>query len=328
MAEGQDGSEGIQGPKVGRVAGVAGSGAAGAPEDLPYAGDKRGLGAWIGVIVAGLVVVVGLVLLLSQGGSDKAGKARTAGTTNQAAGTGGTATETSNTTDTSNTGAEGTGAANTKFSSTTNSPPPTTSAPTTTTPATTTPPTTVPPPPTPPVAPHPTAPHRAVYRDGKLYLEGAVPNQQIAKAFFDKAAAVIGPQNVINNYVIDPAAPVPTDGRVTVDQRFLFPTGSAVLDPSYSNVLELGVIVMRLNPQVVMVITGYTDNTGDPNDNLLLSQARASAVVNYLSARGIDVGRFRPIGKGAADPVAPNDNDVNRALNRRIEVTLLNLLAQ
>lgn len=308
---------------------MAGSGAADAPDDLPYANDKRGLVAWIGVAVAALVVIAGVALLLSQGGNDKAGKARTAGAGKEsAARTGGTGTDT----DTSATDTTATSETSATGSNTTESSRPvaTSAAPTTTATAPTTPPTAAPTtaPPAPPMAPHPTTPHRAIYRDGKLYLEGAVPDQQIAKAFFDKAAAVIGPQNVINNYVIDPAAPVPTDGRVTVDQRFLFPTGSAVLDPSYSNILELGVTVMKINPQVVMVITGYTDNTGDPNQNVLLSQARASAVVTYLSARGIDVSRFRPIGKGNADPVAPNDNDTNRALNRRIEVTLLNLLAQ
>ncbi len=200
------------------------------------------------------------------------------------------------------------------------------------TPAPTAPPVSAAPPPTAvttvPVDPSgpPPTPHRAVYRDGKLILEGAVPDGATGQKLYDKAAAVVGKENVIGGYVIDSRVPPQTDGRVTVDQRFVFPSGSAVLDPTYSNVLQLGLIVMTQNPQVTMVINGYSDSTGDPNQNLLLSQARASSVVSYYVSKGIDVNRFVPIGHGSAEPVAPNETEAGRAQNRRIEVTLLHLI--
>ena len=195
-------------------------------------------------------------------------------------------------------------------------------APTTAVPTTAVP-TTAAPVPTGPLPP----PHQAVYRDGKLYLEGAVPDAATGQKLFDKAAAVIGKDNVLGGYIIDPRMPPQTDGRVIVDQRFVFPTGSAVLDPNYSNILELGFIVMTQNPQVTMVINGHTDSVGDPNQNLILSQARASSVVNYYASRGIDPNRFVPIVHGSANPVAPNETEAGRAQNRRIEVTLLHLIS-
>ncbi|MCU1455715.1 MAG: hypothetical protein JWN46_3861 [Acidimicrobiales bacterium] len=172
----------------------------------------------------------------------------------------------------------------------------------------------------------PPVPHRAIYADGKLYLVGSVPDQATGRKLYDKAVAVVGVSNVIDRYTIDARVPKITDGRVIVAQRFVFPFASAVLDPAYSNVLQLGYIVMTQNPQVTMVINGYTDATGDPNLNLLLSQARAYAVVQYYAARGIDPKRFVPIGHGQADPVASNDTDAGRAQNRRIDVTLLHLV--
>ena len=84
---------------------------------------------------------------------------------------------------------------------------------------------------------------------------------------------------------------------------------------------------MQLNPQVVMVVRGYTDDVGDEQANLALSQARAQAVADWIAAKGIDPGRFRIEAHGEADPVGDNATPEGKALNRRIEVELLNLLA-
>ena len=119
---------------------------------------------------------------------------------------------------------------------------------------------------------------------------------------------------------------MPTDGRVRVDEPFLFRTGSAELDPRYDCLLNLGVTVMRLNPQVTMKVVGYTDDTGLLPFNLVLSRARAQAVADWITARGISAKRFIVIGKGPADPLASNATPAGRTLNRRIEVELLGLL--
>ncbi|CAN5499944.1 hypothetical protein BH10ACT1_BH10ACT1_25920 [soil metagenome] len=168
--------------------------------------------------------------------------------------------------------------------------------------------------------------HEAVYRDGKLVLQGTVPSKEIRERFRQEAAAVIGPENVIVRYQIDPRVPVPTDGRVRVDEDFLFPSGSAVIDPKYEPLMQLAVTVLRLNPQARMVIIGYTDDRGSAARNEVLSGQRAQALRAYLVSQGVAIGRVDAVGRGPADPVAPNDTDAGRAQNRRIEVELLDLL--
>ncbi|MFA9563783.1 MAG: OmpA family protein, partial [Acidimicrobiales bacterium] len=83
---------------------------------------------------------------------------------------------------------------------------------------------------------------------------------------------------------------------------------------------------MSLNPQVVMIVEGHTDEVGSTEANQRLSEERARAVVAYITDKGIDPGKFEVIGKGETDPVAPNDTPEGRQQNRRIEVQLVNLL--
>lgn len=168
--------------------------------------------------------------------------------------------------------------------------------------------------------------HEAVYRDGKLVLQGTVPSAEFRDRFRDEAAAVIGAENVIVRYQIDPRVPEPTDGRVRVDEDFLFATGSARIDDQYRPLMDLGVTVMELNPQARMRIIGHTDDVGSDGANQSLAQARAGALRDYLSFNGIDPERIEAIGAGEAEPVVANDSPANRAQNRRIEVELIDLL--
>jgi outer membrane protein OmpA-like peptidoglycan-associated protein len=62
---------------------------------------------------------------------------------------------------------------------------------------------------------------------------------------------------------------------------------------------------------------------GRPADEAALSEARAKRVVDELVARGIEAKRFLWQGYGATRPLAPNDTESNKALNRRVENTIL-----
>lgn len=172
-----------------------------------------------------------------------------------------------------------------------------------------------------------TAPTRhGVFLDGKLILLGKVPDRATADAIKAKAAAVLGPENVIDHYEIDPTVPVSKDGHVRIENRILFAFDSAELQPGHEQVLDLAAKALELNPQARAVITGHTDSTGPDEVNQPLSEARAASVAEYLVAKGVDPNCVTAVGKAATEPVADNATADGRRLNRRIEVEFTNLL--
>jgi K(+)-stimulated pyrophosphate-energized sodium pump len=80
-----------------------------------------------------------------------------------------------------------------------------------------------------------------------------------------------------------------------------------------------------------MQAQGHTDNTGNEDANVKLSQARAESVVAVLVAAGIEAGRLDAKGFGSSvgykvhGKETPNDNDKHRAMNRRVEIRVLQL---
>ncbi|MEM7093553.1 MAG: OmpA family protein [Actinomycetota bacterium] len=168
----------------------------------------------------------------------------------------------------------------------------------------------------------------AVFRadEGLLYLEGPVTADE-GELLVARAVEVLGIDRVVNNYIVRPDAPPVTEGNVRVEQAVLFELGSEDVTEQFLPTLELGVLVMTLNPQVTMVVEGHTDDIGTEEDNLALSERRAQAVVDYLVAQGIERDRMTPIGRGESEPIAENDSEEGRSRNRRIEVNLVDLLA-
>ncbi|MGH2576036.1 MAG: OmpA family protein [Ignavibacteria bacterium] len=77
------------------------------------------------------------------------------------------------------------------------------------------------------------------------------------------------------------------------------------------------------NSRIKIEIDAHTDNIGNDNYNLSLSEKRAGSVVNYLILKGIDKSRLFPKGYGETNPIALNDTEDGRALNRRVEFRLL-----
>ena len=83
-----------------------------------------------------------------------------------------------------------------------------------------------------------------------------------------------------------------------------------------SNIVE----VLQKNPGLRIKIEGHTDNIATMEYNIKLSQKRAQAVKNYLVAKGIDESRISTAGFGFKRPIASNDTEAGRALNRRAEI--------
>ena len=111
-------------------------------------------------------------------------------------------------------------------------------------------------------------------------------------------------------------------GVVVSLSGILFDVGKATLKPaSQISVAKLAGILMVF-PSMNLSIEGFTDSTGTNETNMKLSMERARTVYEFLLGQGISNDRMKYRGFGPENPVAPNDNEANRAKNRRVEVVL------
>lgn len=115
--------------------------------------------------------------------------------------------------------------------------------------------------------------------------------------------------------------PIQKQANIVLSNIFFDSGSSALREDSYFELDRLTVLLTE-NPDIKAKIKGHTDDVGNENDNLQLSQARAEAVAAYLIAKNIAQGRIIPIGFGETMPLLPNENEVNRQLNRRIEFSI------
>lgn len=124
-------------------------------------------------------------------------------------------------------------------------------------------------------------------------------------------------------YNIDiPLEPIEANAKVVLKNVF-FDTKKTDLKPESISELDNVVRLMNENPNMKVQISGYTDNVGTPPDNLKLSNGRALSVVNYLVAKGVKKERLTSKGFGETDPVATNDTEEGRAMNRRTELRVV-----
>ncbi len=102
-----------------------------------------------------------------------------------------------------------------------------------------------------------------------------------------------------------------------------FPTAGNHLRTDFYDVLDSVALVLEEFDKTIIVVAGYTDSVGSTSYNQLLSESRAQSVANYLQNKEIKFVRFDVIGFGKSNPIADNNTEAGRALNRRVELTLL-----
>ena len=78
--------------------------------------------------------------------------------------------------------------------------------------------------------------------------------------------------------------------------------------------------IKTLDPTTKIKIFGYTDNIGDVKRNINLSLQRANSIKKYLVTLGVNKNRISSFGKGASFPIASNNSEEGRSLNRRVEI--------
>ncbi len=114
------------------------------------------------------------------------------------------------------------------------------------------------------------------------------------------------------------------EDKLVLPDRIYFEFDQAVIRPESYPTLQQAIKFLRQHPNLRIRIEGHTDSKGAADYNLRLSQARADAVKQYLVEVGrLDPSRFETQGFGETRPVATNATERGRALNRRIEWTIL-----
>jgi outer membrane protein OmpA-like peptidoglycan-associated protein len=100
-----------------------------------------------------------------------------------------------------------------------------------------------------------------------------------------------------------------------------FDTGKSVLKPESLSTLQEIAKLLNSDQSLKLYVVGHTDNTGAFDANIKLSMDRATAVVNALvTQHSVAAARLKAFGDGPTAPVATNENEEGRALNRRVEL--------
>lgn len=107
-----------------------------------------------------------------------------------------------------------------------------------------------------------------------------------------------------------------------------FATNSADINSNFYAVLDSVGLVLKEYDKTVVETAGHTDSTGSDQYNQSLSERRAGSVAAYLNNRGVKTNRLLTVGYGEAYPIADNGTESGRMANRRVELTLLPLVAE
>lgn len=116
----------------------------------------------------------------------------------------------------------------------------------------------------------------------------------------------------------------PSDDVVQIDvpivlEGITFAFNKSDITPESEKILMGALKTLQIHTEIVVEISGHTDNVGSNAYNQKLSQRRADAVKAWLVGKGIDASRITSVGYGEEHPRVANDTEDNMRLNRRIE---------
>lgn len=134
----------------------------------------------------------------------------------------------------------------------------------------------------------------------------------------------------VNDYKDDDGCPdvkpeliVISRKKIEILEQVNFALNAATIDPSSFGLLDEVGRAIQDSPEIRVRIEGHTDNEGNDDYNLKLSQARAESVRTYLIDQGIDPRRLVAVGFGETQPIDTNRTEGGRANNRRVEFVIL-----
>ena len=122
---------------------------------------------------------------------------------------------------------------------------------------------------------------------------------------------------------------VEEDGKVylIMPGNITFNTNDDVIKTSFEGVLDSVAVVIKEYDKTLVLVRGFTDNTGSDALNNTLSYQRAVSVANYLRLQGVSSERIMAQGYGSRNPIASNTTPEGRAQNRRVEIVLVNQIS-
>ena len=116
--------------------------------------------------------------------------------------------------------------------------------------------------------------------------------------------------------------------RIGMTSATAFNFDSSQIQPGFHSTLDKMSGVLNKYGKTELLIVGHTDSTGSDAYNQALSERRASSVESYLLARKVILQRLSAYGKGESQPIASNQTEEGRLLNRRVEIYVVPLVAQ
>ena len=162
----------------------------------------------------------------------------------------------------------------------------------------------------------------ALFSEGKFYLRGYSPSREHADKVVKAVAAAVGPDNVVDEYIIDPAAPLAAPAPIYVEDVILFEAESAELRPEFTALLDLAPAFLDQSPTIKLTVVARTDASGPAAYNL--ARRRATAVVDYYLSIGGDPSQVEADPRGEEGVEETNDPQ-EAALQRRVEFVVTGL---
>ncbi|HOE05522.1 MAG TPA: OmpA family protein [Bacteroidales bacterium] len=144
--------------------------------------------------------------------------------------------------------------------------------------------------------------------------------------FYSENFSLSNLENPAEPYIMNiPLKPIKEGATVVLKNIFFDFNKFELKDASFAELNQV-VEFMTKNPKIKIEIGGHTDNVGSKAFNQTLSSNRAKAVYDYLLTKGIAANRLSFKGYDFSQPIADNDTEEGRALNRRTEFKIVGLL--
>ncbi len=162
-----------------------------------------------------------------------------------------------------------------------------------------------------------------LYRTGTQPATSPPEVTATAPASSSSGAQLTPPKTLDAKVMYTPPPLVAAVGKITKLAAIQFVQSKAELLPDAQPAMAQLLTFMQTHPTTEILLAGHTDNQGDFDANLKLSQDRVDVVKQYLVSNGIAASRITAKGYGPTRPVASNNRENSRQQNRRVEMTVV-----